>query len=268
MREKLTPGYLLGVWQNEIGGRYLNTLENHIHPFSFYYDSLRSFQFKKWFWTLPFCFLLGICSNDNLIRKFSQYIGLCVLSYFIIISTAQTKLQWYDMPLYPLMAIIIGLGFNQILNWMLLYISRWNYRWLMAIPLGIVIAAFVDPYKNISQKVMRDAEPPWSDKLYQISYYLKNQIDSSKNISGYKLYYEEYNLQLVFYQNVLARKQQSLELINDFNDVKEGMKIVVDKELIQARIREKFNVLTINRFKEVAVFEIISAKQSIPQNTP
>lgn len=35
LREKLMPGYLQAVCDNELGGRYLKTLESHKHSFSF-----------------------------------------------------------------------------------------------------------------------------------------------------------------------------------------------------------------------------------------
>ena len=268
IREKLTPGYSQAVYENELGGRYLRTLENHKHEFLYYFKNLRGYQFKKWFWTLPFCFCLGLLSRDVIIRKVTLYAGLCTVIYFLIISSAKTKLQWYDMPLYPLMTLIIGVGFNQVFNFIILFISRFKKSWLMIIPFAVIVIAFVDPYKNISQKVSRQSELPWDEKLYQISHYLRHEIRTQKNLTGYKLYYDEYNLQLVFYTNILSRKGQVVEYINSMHNIKEGMKIIVDKEIIQNEIKEKFNCRVIDKFKGVEVYNILSPKQPIPENTP
>jgi 4-amino-4-deoxy-L-arabinose transferase-like glycosyltransferase len=268
IREKLTPGYLQAVCENELGGRYLKTLENHKHSFSFYYDNLRQFQFEKWFWTLPSCFFLGLLNKDERIKKITLYCGLCAMVYFLIISSAQTKLQWYDMPLYPLMTLIIGVGFNIVFNFIIFLISEFRKKWLMIIPFAIIVIAFVDPYKNISQKVSRKSELPWDEKLYQISHYLRNQIRDKKDLTGYKLFYDEYNLQLVFYTNILFKKGQAIEYIKSIDNIKEGMKIIVDKAIIQNVIKEKFNFMLIDKFNGVEVYHISSPKNPIPENTP
>lgn len=268
IREKLTPGYLQAVYDNELGGRYFKTLDNHNHEFLFYFKNIQGHQFKKWFWTLPMSFLLGVISKDELIKKVTLYAGLCAMIFFLIISSAQTKLQWYDMPLYPLMALIIGVGFNQIFNLLVFSISKLNKTWLMIIPFVVIVIAFVDPYKNISKKVSRKSELPWDEKLYQISHYLRYQILTEKNMDDYKLYYDEYNLQLVFYTNILARKKQNVEFINNFDNIREGTKIIVDKVIIQNKIKEKFNLMLIDKFKEVEVYRVLSIKNSISENAP
>lgn len=138
----------------------------------------------------------------------------------------------------------------------------------MIIPFTVIVIAFIDPYKNISQKVSRKSEFPWNEKLYQISHYLRNQIRAEKDMTGYKLYYDEYNFQLVFYTNILARKKQEMEYINSLDKIREGMKIIVDKTTIQKGIKEKFNFTLIDKYKGVEVYHILSPKQPIPENTP
>lgn len=40
----------------------------------------------------------------------------CSIVYLLVISTAQTKLGWYDMPVYPLLAIVIAVSVFTIFN--------------------------------------------------------------------------------------------------------------------------------------------------------
>ncbi len=113
-REAASEGYLKAVWNNELGGRYLTVLEEHSGGFWFYWDFLKDSQFSYFFWLVPACFVLNLVFKDKEARQANLFCGLLAVGQFLIISTAQTKLEWYSLPIIPSLAMIIGICMGQI----------------------------------------------------------------------------------------------------------------------------------------------------------
>jgi len=104
------PGFLQLVWDKEIGGRYTTSIDHHEGPWYFYIDYLTGKGFKP-FWILSLIGAwFGIRSTNTALRHASIMLSICVLTYLITISAAQTKLIWYAAPLYPLMALLAAMG--------------------------------------------------------------------------------------------------------------------------------------------------------------
>src|SRR5205814_1663873 len=104
------PGFLKAVWENELGGRYMNTLENHNEPFWFYWNNFIDNRYIPWIYLLPASMIISLFNNSKRIRDFAAYLSLCTIIFFLTISLGKTKLFWYDAPMYPMMALIIGIG--------------------------------------------------------------------------------------------------------------------------------------------------------------
>lgn len=108
--EKNHPGFLQLVWDNEVGGRYAETIDNHAEPWYYY---LWYFYFKGftpyWIFTLIGIYF-GLKSDNIKLRKATILIGISAFFYLIVISSAGTKLPWYAAPLYPLFTILTAIG--------------------------------------------------------------------------------------------------------------------------------------------------------------
>jgi hypothetical protein len=57
-------------------------------------------------------------------RQISVFLGLVSLFYLLVISLGATKLSWYAVPLFPLSAMIIAMGFDGAFEWMMTRV-RW-----------------------------------------------------------------------------------------------------------------------------------------------
>ncbi len=114
------PGFLQLVWDNEIGGRYAQTIDNHKEPWNYYLVIL----FQKGF--LPYAYFslagifYGFFEKDKNKRKLIFLSAIAALFYLVVISSASTKLAWYAAPLYPLLAVLAAVGFDGIIQ----FISR------------------------------------------------------------------------------------------------------------------------------------------------
>ena len=111
-RECAAPGYLLSVWNNEVGGRFLSTLEQHSGDNLYYYRFLKDVQFSYFFWLVPAAFVINLITKDTHTRKANLFCTSMALTYFLIITISRTKLQWYSLPIIPSLCVIIGLSFD------------------------------------------------------------------------------------------------------------------------------------------------------------
>src|SRR5690606_8195346 len=84
---------------------------NHNHPFDLYFKQIIGPHFGYWFVLFVIGLFLGFTHKLKFIRELSLFSLLCALVFFFIISSSQTKLFWYDAPLYPFMAIVAAIPF-------------------------------------------------------------------------------------------------------------------------------------------------------------
>ncbi|MEM9930977.1 MAG: glycosyltransferase family 39 protein [Bacteroidota bacterium] len=109
LREQVDPGYLELVYNNELGGRYQETNENHRGPWYFYLRSL--VMDPGW------CHLVGLLIpglvfllSSTGYRRQASMLGITAVVFLGIISMAATKLYWYQSPALPLLGMLIGAG--------------------------------------------------------------------------------------------------------------------------------------------------------------
>lgn len=108
LREGLDPGYLAAVWNNDIAGRMLTTLDEHEAGRSFYVRLLFR-QFEPAVLLSP-TLLVMLRDPDPARRRFCLLMGLAALSWLVALSFAHTKLYWYAAPIVPLLAAAIGVS--------------------------------------------------------------------------------------------------------------------------------------------------------------
>lgn len=114
LRNYLTPGYLKAVFNFEVGGRLWQQefLNPEKRPFYYYYQSMITDQrLISWIFVLPVSIGIIIQSTKSTLQQLgvTLLMGLCSVS--LILAFSSTKLFWYDAPLYPLIAGIIGISF-------------------------------------------------------------------------------------------------------------------------------------------------------------
>ena len=106
LRDLREPGYLAAVYDNELGGRYLNTLEHHDRPLLYYITNLTSGRMSIWWVLIPVGMTLGLVGKPGRERRLIRFSTLLALTYLAVISRSETKCLWYDVPAYPFLALI------------------------------------------------------------------------------------------------------------------------------------------------------------------
>ena len=104
------PGFLQLVWDNEVGGRYVKGIDNHVEPWYFYIMYLGKKGLNPyWIFTLLGIWF-GIRSRNQLIKHTTLLLSICGLVFLAVISQSDTKLIWYAAPLYPIAAVLAAIG--------------------------------------------------------------------------------------------------------------------------------------------------------------
>ncbi len=176
LREKLNHGYLAAVYENEFGGRFLNVVENHKQDFMYYYNNMIAFQFSTWYLLVPCGLIIGFLLKDKLINRFVVFSFLLIVTFFLIISSAQTKLEWYDVPLYPFLVIPVAMFIYYVFD--LLKNFEWANNGLRynILPFIFLFIISINPYRKIIEKTYLPKEYSWDKDFYEIGYYLKSAV--------------------------------------------------------------------------------------------
>ena len=87
--------------------RAVSPIEGHSAPPSFYIDVLRERFFP---WSLLTPFALALALRDSIAGDTRMRTTLMLaISVFILFTLAQTKLEWYIVPVYPALAVFTGI---------------------------------------------------------------------------------------------------------------------------------------------------------------
>lgn len=104
LRELDSPGYLNTILSKDAARIFQGS--HHQHGALYYLDSLLNSRFSFWFIPLVLGLILNFSNQDQRQRKLIFNSTVLITIYFTIISLSTTKLEWYDMPLYPYMALV------------------------------------------------------------------------------------------------------------------------------------------------------------------
>jgi 4-amino-4-deoxy-L-arabinose transferase-like glycosyltransferase len=122
IRELLGPGYLEAIVRNELTGRFLALVPEGTERSRLYnLNALLSYRFTPWIYLLPVCWWITAQNGDQAVRRFGMFSLSYVYCYLAVISVSETKFRWYDAPMYPIAAAIIGMAIGAAL------VSAWTY---------------------------------------------------------------------------------------------------------------------------------------------
>ncbi len=233
LRENAEPGYLKAVWNNEIGGRYFSTLEGHRYPWYYYIAGMLNGRWGYWAFVVGFAVWAVVSSHYRL--DLAKYLWTTSLSYLIIVSGSQTKLEWYDLPVYPLFAALTALG----------------WRMLFSKPIWILTTALVAPsYVYVVSKAYHPKERPWDERLYALPRLLKREAPPSDFIAV-----GEFRQLIAFY----ARKGRFPHRTLD-DDFRPGEKILVSEDRAWERLNQRYDVRLLKDENGVRYAEILAGR--------
>jgi len=256
-REIISPGYLQAVQENELGGRYLTALEDHNEGFWFYLNNLINYQYSYWIILVPVGLLVALTSKNQLKKKLGIFTLLMIVVFFLIISTAKTKLVWYDIPLYPFMAISVAFFIHFIIETLESKQILKKPLKFNLLPITFFILVLIYPYNEIFRKTNKQQEIDWAFDIFRVSNYLRDATKGKIEVSNevIVLSHDTYNGHIKFYVNILndEGKNITFKLAENLetNDV-----VLVYQDEIKQQIEKTYDVELLEIYHNISKYKI------------
>ncbi|MBN8672121.1 MAG: glycosyltransferase family 39 protein [Chitinophagales bacterium] len=256
VREQYNPGYFKAVCENELLGRYTNVIENHIGPWHFYIKNMIDYNLIYWY--VPFCFALvyAIYSNHDE-KHLIIYAALTAITYLTVISASKSKLLWYDLPVYPMIAIPVAIFINSAFE--LLRDHKNVKRSLINIftVFAIVICGFA--YLHTMNDVMHPVKDYDMDANQYMALYMKEAKQDIRNINGFVFTDDtKQNQNILFYYNILKDKNRLQ--YKEMKNLTEKDTIIMFSESEIHKLNQDYYAKGLDCFANVKTFVIYGRK--------
>lgn len=255
-----TPGFFKESFINDAGSIF-NVIDNHKECATFYLDNLFKVRFS--FWSVLFVIgtLLIYFSRNKVEKTVLFRIWLLVFVYVAIVSFSITKLEWYDMPIYPYLSLIAAYP-------IILLIENIDLKTKFNAKLSVILIItfiFLYPYYLMFNKSQANIIGNGEKKLEANERYIFKRLNEGKNLDGVKVYYCGFKGSLLFYKYRLAEKSQELKLINnesfEIND-----KILVSNDSLKKVLMSKYKCSIIDNYDDAQLLVIDEVKTPLVKN--
>lgn len=212
IRETAAPGYLAATWANDYFGRLLTPIEDHVGPFSFYFELFFRDQLFPYVYVLPLALVVAMWDPT---RPAARLAGLSLgagLGFLLVISLASTKLDWYGAPVLMLAAIVLGLGVDACLEMMLPNFSKRAWQ-AGLVSVLFCLAVFGQNYYVILRRNSSFSPERFTSERY--GYAIPAIHREQPSLEPYTIILHGYNSSALFYaQKMKAEHQVSLPIYN------------------------------------------------------
>jgi 4-amino-4-deoxy-L-arabinose transferase-like glycosyltransferase len=256
LRESSDPGYLQNVWDNELGGRYLVTNEGHQEEFLFYFKTLYNHHFSHWFWLFPLGILLASFTGNSRLKKLIAFSTLTAISYWLVISFSQTKLEWYEAPLFPLISIISAAPIYLVYSFISKLTAEKGKALRLSIPVILILATFYDPYAMTLGRLYKPKPFSWEKGIYEVGFVLQETLRKENSTPDYDICFEGYHAHLRFYADIISDRGTPINSIKK-EDLKQGDVVWVSQPEIKQFIESQYQFKHIDYFNGAVKYEIV-----------
>jgi len=229
-REWALPGYLEAVVQNELGGRFLNVIENHEGPWYFYFQNLWKAEFLPWIGFIPLAVWFCFRDPDASLRPLWSFSLAQAFFFLLIISFAQTKLNWYAVPVFPLLGLAVGGTLGRLLD----QVKNGDrpVRLLKGLALlGLFLIPFAQQVRQSYQ--FRDESYGWEQRQY--GGYMKEIKDWPR----YTVVQSRYNAHISFYVKKYNAEGRNVRLRYP-HDLMPGDTILLCEEKVRKAVLDRW----------------------------
>lgn len=210
LREKANPGYLQAVWNNELGGRMLIAQEDNFQPWWFYLNQIVSGQLSIWFYLIPFGVFLGLKKSSVKVKSLTLLLSISISSFLLIISLSQTKLKWYDAPIFPLTAILIAFVLDFFWENKQLSFPKKSQKRMFNLFSIVLIVISITAYTLVLIKVISPRLNNYEKKSFERLSYLRNAHKNNIDLNNQTFLFSKYYADYYFY--ILALKQENIHI--------------------------------------------------------
>lgn len=240
-RESINPGYLEMVSYNDLGGRFQENLGSANYNHWYYLDGLYNYRFSPWLLLGLLALPLAIIRKNEKLRKLSLISTLAVIAQLLVISVSATKHPWYDLPIYPFLALLAATPIWMLFTFLQRLKPQKIPRLGQVLALLFLVSVFWTPYHTVVATTYKPTEPPWNYEYLGSEHFLFNVLYGKEDLGNAKVIHLGINDNLKFYMKLLAEKGIYVELIEP-DDLKPNDVVVTCQAEIQRLLNEDFEV--------------------------
>jgi 4-amino-4-deoxy-L-arabinose transferase-like glycosyltransferase len=233
-RDSLQPGYLEAVWNNELGGRFAQTNEGHDHPWYYYLGVLvRHVGFGGGF-LLLFGVVLAVKAESDRVRLAARDALIAALFLGVVLSSSQSKLDWYLVPMHPLLALAAGLGWADWLG---------DFKTLSYPKKSAVFVLILLFFATYGLEILGRNNRPTSPK-YRANYACSSvlaEVLTGKGEPPTAVIFGTYDAHVRIYVKLLQRQGIRIRLLKS-SQVNHGDRVLCSEPEVRASLRQKFAV--------------------------
>ena len=258
-REIATPGYLEAVYIHELGGRYLETIEGHKHPFLWYIDMLTSTRFTPYIFFLPLAGLFAMSSGFLKSKNIATYSLILFVTYLLVISVSETKLYWYVAPLIPLGAIVLAFGFTELYYQIKTKLVDKPLKNSVAFPALFVLTVFIFPYYETFKRI-DNFRLEWHDIMYgKMLWVAKKDNPHLKEITLILPDYKNWSID--FYDYLFEEKfGYEIKEMFEVQDLSKGEICINCRDDFRKTIHDQYEINVLNTSHNCKLFEVIKKR--------
>lgn len=258
LREHYKPGYWAAVAENELGGRFSKAVEGHNYEILHYFKYIISDGYKPWYLLSILGCVIGIFSQNRLIKDTAIGTLTLSLSQLIILSIGATKLYWYALPIFPLMSLPVAIGIYSIAN--ILYNSDWGKKYFSQkiLPYLFIIVVCAAPAMSMVDYVMLPHGD--SNKGNDIGKILKTimregyRFDHTLRVVNY-----EYQSGVEWYVKALQEYNYPVEQ-GDTRGLKEGYLVVMYDDGAKKEIEDTYKTHIVATEGSATIYQVHGRK--------
>jgi 4-amino-4-deoxy-L-arabinose transferase-like glycosyltransferase len=261
-REWDHPGFLTDVGTGELGGHYLKTRDGHQWPYWWFAERLVTLKYQWWIGWFLAGGILAFHPRLRHFRDLAVLLWLAWLSWMLVISGSQTKLEWYDASLYPVMAmmgaIVLSVLYQALLDWLGPNSVFWRYL----VSLLFISVLFLPPYVQVFKKVYRPQDINHPGERYgELMEQVARDFPAEKN---YTIVYRSYSFHALFYQLVYnQQKGYEISRKRKFEEMKEGETVMLCEKGGLAYARKHFKVENISAKDGCFIMRLLKRKEDV-----
>lgn len=248
LRDAQNSGYIDYVLKNDVN-RINDVIESHNEPFDFYFNQLFSYRFIWFLFVLPGIYLLYINPKH---KQNAIFITLLFFSYFLIISYSTTKLQWYDLPLFPLLSVCASY---------LLYYIYLKTDSLQSTKNSILFLCFtfsIPCYFAFRNAYKSEINPAEKKNEILSEYAFKNSKNNSLN--GVFFLTSDFDRALYFYKYKLNARGLDFQITNSVDNLQANTNVIVANDSLKMALTKKYDCQIVDSVQSATKFNIKAAK--------
>ena len=249
LREVDTPGYLNKLFNGE-SGRLTSAVDYHKQPLFFYLDNLFRVRFSTWFTLAVIGILVALFSKKSNEKDLLLTLTFLALVYLAVIMISITKLEWYDLPLYPYLALLAGFVIYKLTD-----LVNDNSQWKSSFNSYVILAGiFAYPYVITFEKSQANNIREGEMKLESKEAFIYQQIKENRSLDNIKVLHNNWNGSLLFYKYKLVEIGQKIELCKSVNELSIGDTVLVSEEELKNELKITYSLDLVDAEKGAELF--------------